>query len=131
MTLEITKTEFIMEIQNRGEIDVSKIDIGYKVVNKWFKMKEGMPTTYTEPSRYTISISNLAIRNPPTDEADISFMKYPISMPSSIDKAWALARINELPFTAAPPTPASASITFDSSPKNATVHVDGVLIGNT
>ena len=135
---EITKSEFITEIQNRGEIDVSNVSIGYKVVSKWFKIKEGFPIQYND-GEYIISISNLPIRNPPTSEEDIDFKTRYYKTITTVDRAWALARINELPFTSpiTPPSPpplpepATANITFDSSPKGAHVRVDGVLIGDT
>ena len=106
---EMTKGEFLTEIQNRGEVDLSEITttLGW---NKW--VKKGYAghwrIDYSDGTKYLIEIWNLHVRNPPTMNTDINFVDVspatPIPIPK-IETAWALARINALPFVGvAPPT---------------------------
>ena len=104
---EMTKSDFLTEIQNRGEIDLSKITTS-SGWNKW--VKKGYAgywrIDYSDGTKYLIEIWNLHAQNPPTRESDIHFFDIRLATPTAISKietAWVLARINALPFVGAPP----------------------------
>ena len=115
---EMTKAEFIAEVQSRGEIDLSKITTtsGW---NKWVKKGYAgyWKLAYSDGTKYLLEIWNIHARNPPTRESDIHFSDVRLATPVSISKietGWALARINALPFVA-PPTGVCVELIDDQS----------------
>lgn len=113
---ELTKAEFLTEIAARGAIDYTTIPTVYQL-EEWYQSSVLNGVAYAVARVGAIGIANLTIRNPPTDVADIKFKDISYSDTEVIDKDWALAAINKLPFTEViiPKT-----VIFESVPENAT-----------
>ena len=113
MPEELTKTEFLAEIQKRGKINLTSINTTI-VKNKWFGYKTGI--SYGELHQYSVYIGELGWRNPPSLTRDIIFWDkdgFPIG---KVNREWALAAIDKLLFEAITKT-----VTFKSIPENAGV----------
>lgn len=96
----MNKQEFINEIAKYGEISLLGIsDVYGYYKNQWCYNLYDNALTYGND--YIIRIYNIKTTNPPQDTDDVSFYEgtTPISV---IDEAWALARINKLPFVEVP-----------------------------
>ena len=116
---KMTKAEFLAELQNRGKIDLSKVSprTSYDV---WYYFMRGDELGYMHPRGYAIAVTNISVRNPPTRVSDIYFRDRGYNV-DEIDRSWALARINELPFVSGPQ---KGYLKVDTSPTGATVMVD-------
>ena len=105
---EITKSEFIAEIQKLGKIKLSKLKLS-GVYGEWLYN----PSLFGGIVRYVIynshthrdrgmSIGNINIKNPPTDVKDIFFtdsgLPFPKNETETFDREDALGAIGKLPF---------------------------------
>ena len=110
---ELTKSEFVAEIQKRGEIVTTNIvaSVGF---GEWFLYETGV--AYGESDMYSIYIGDLNSRNPPSRTEDIFFWDGNHDELKMIDKSWALSVIDKLPFEGIRKT-----VTFKSIPENAGV----------
>ena len=109
---EITRSEFIADIQSRGAIDVTKI-LTTKAMDNWWKFADEIRFMNLD---YYIIISNINLRNPPSRVEDTCFYDRGYSMLVTIKRDSALVAIDKLPFEGITKT-----VTFMSAPPNAGV----------
>ena len=95
---EMTTSEFLTEIQNRGVIDLSKIPAAW-VQGKWWKASH--ITRYREGPLF-ISMEHLDTRNPPSLKGDVYFYINYASV-ESISRDLGITAINALPFVGVAP----------------------------
>jgi hypothetical protein len=109
---EITRSEFITEIQSRGAIDLTKI-LTTKATDTWWKFADEIRFMNQD---YFIIISNINLRNPPSRVEDTCFYDREYSTLVTIKRESALVAIDKLPF-------AKKTVTFKSVPAGASVTV--------
>ena len=108
---EITKSEFIAEIQSRGKIDLTKI-LTTKATGNWWKFADEI--RFMDQDYFIIIIMHIDLRNPPSRVEDTCFYDREYSTLVSTKRESALVAIDKLPF-------AKKTVTFKSVPAGASV----------